>query len=228
MPGGRAARDAPPHTSSSVVPERAVVDTGRRRWCMSSGSPECLKVSKSSLGRARANTIRSSRDSRRATSCRRGRLPDRRGNASQPGRRRDLLRRKRRPTSRMQADPLRRRFRASIRRTRCLPIKTNPIPPAEAGAAPRRSPPPSRKTSRTSSNCPRPTANRRWRKRICPVTGAALGSMGVPVKITLRGQTVFLCCQGCIGKAKRSPDETLKKLAEAKSAVRSAGLRVSR
>jgi Cu(I)/Ag(I) efflux system membrane fusion protein len=53
-------------------------------------------------------------------------------------------------------------------------------------------------------------------QRICPVTGAALGSMGVPVKITLRGQTVFLCCQGCVGKAKRSPDEILKKLADAK------------
>jgi hypothetical protein len=53
-------------------------------------------------------------------------------------------------------------------------------------------------------------------QRICPVTGAALGSMGVPVKITLRGQTVFVCCQGCVGKAKRSPDEILKKLAEAK------------
>jgi Cu(I)/Ag(I) efflux system membrane fusion protein len=48
----------------------------------------------------------------------------------------------------------------------------------------------------------------------CPVTGAALGSMGVPVKITLRGQPVFLCCKGCVGKAKRSPEETLKKVAE--------------
>lgn len=49
----------------------------------------------------------------------------------------------------------------------------------------------------------------------CPVTGAVLGSMGVPIKITLRGQPVFLCCKGCIGKAKRSPDEMLKKLANA-------------
>jgi Cu(I)/Ag(I) efflux system membrane fusion protein len=57
-------------------------------------------------------------------------------------------------------------------------------------------------------------------QRICPVTGAALGSMGVPVKITLRGQTVFLCCEGCVGKAKRSPDEMLKKLAEAALASR--------
>lgn len=55
---------------------------------------------------------------------------------------------------------------------------------------------------------------------ICPVTSAPLGSMGVPVKITLRGQTVFLCCKGCLGKAKRSPDEMLKKLADAAPASR--------
>lgn len=56
-------------------------------------------------------------------------------------------------------------------------------------------------------------------QRICPVTGAALGSMGVPVKITLRGQTVFLCCPGCNGKAKRSPDEMLKKLADVRQVI---------
>ncbi len=47
---------------------------------------------------------------------------------------------------------------------------------------------------------------------ICPVTGNPLGEMGVPVKITLRGKTVFLCCKGCVGKAKADPDGTLKKL----------------
>ena len=47
---------------------------------------------------------------------------------------------------------------------------------------------------------------------ICPVTGVALGSMGVPVKITLRGKSIYLCCQGCVGKAKRDPDGVLKKL----------------
>ena len=57
-------------------------------------------------------------------------------------------------------------------------------------------------------------------QRVCPITGAALGSMGVPVKITLRGQTVFLCCQGCVGKAKRNAEETLKKVAES---VRASG-----
>ena len=36
--------------------------------------------------------------------------------------------------------------------------------------------------------------------------------MGVPIKITLRGKTLYLCCKGCIAKAKRAPVETLKKL----------------
>ena len=57
-------------------------------------------------------------------------------------------------------------------------------------------------------------------QQICPVTEAALGSMGVPVKITLRGQPVFLCCQGCMGKAKRSPDEMLKKLTEVRTVTK--------
>ena len=41
--------------------------------------------------------------------------------------------------------------------------------------------------------------------------------MGVPVKVTLRGRPVFLCCQGCVAKAKRNPDETLKQLDAAKA-----------
>ncbi len=47
---------------------------------------------------------------------------------------------------------------------------------------------------------------------ICPVTETPLGSMGVPVKIMLRGKPVYLCCKGCIGEAKRDPEGTLKKL----------------
>jgi membrane fusion protein, copper/silver efflux system len=44
----------------------------------------------------------------------------------------------------------------------------------------------------------------------CPITGLLLGSMGVPVKITLKGQTIFLCCPGCVEEAKKDPDKTLK------------------
>ena len=49
-------------------------------------------------------------------------------------------------------------------------------------------------------------------QRVCPVTGFTLGSMGVPIRITLRGKTLFLCCKGCIAKARRAPQETLRKL----------------
>lgn len=54
----------------------------------------------------------------------------------------------------------------------------------------------------------------------CPITRQPLGSMGVPVKITLRGQTVYLCCEGCRTKAKHAPDETLKIVEELKKAKR--------
>jgi RND family efflux transporter MFP subunit len=37
-----------------------------------------------------------------------------------------------------------------------------------------------------------------------------LGSMGVPVKIVLHGQAVFLCCSGCIEQAKANPENTLQ------------------
>ena len=51
-------------------------------------------------------------------------------------------------------------------------------------------------------------------QQVCPVTEAALGSMGIPAKITLRGQPVFLCCKGCAGKAKKAPEEMLQKIAD--------------
>ena len=55
-------------------------------------------------------------------------------------------------------------------------------------------------------------------QRQCPITREPLGSMGVPVKILLKKQPVFLCCKGCIDEAKEKPNETLKKVAELKKA----------
>jgi RND family efflux transporter MFP subunit len=49
-------------------------------------------------------------------------------------------------------------------------------------------------------------------QKYCPITGALLGSMGVPVKIILKRQTVFLCCPGCVDEAKKDPEATLKKV----------------
>ena len=47
----------------------------------------------------------------------------------------------------------------------------------------------------------------------CPVTGDDLGSMGKPLAVTLKGETVYVCCRGCIAKAQADPDKTLAAVA---------------
>ena len=47
------------------------------------------------------------------------------------------------------------------------------------------------------------------------MTGAELGSMGDPVKVVVKGQTVFLCCSGCEDAIKKDPDKYLAKLSSA-------------
>ncbi|OYW24475.1 MAG: hypothetical protein B7Z55_02100 [Planctomycetales bacterium 12-60-4] len=55
-------------------------------------------------------------------------------------------------------------------------------------------------------------------QRFCPVLdGSRLGSMGIPVKLTIDGQTVFVCCPGCQRAALEDSDATLKKVATAKA-----------
>ena len=55
-------------------------------------------------------------------------------------------------------------------------------------------------------------------QKVCPVTGEALGEMGTPVKVTVKGQAVFLCCDGCKKKALANPDKTLAAVEKQKSA----------
>ena len=50
------------------------------------------------------------------------------------------------------------------------------------------------------------------KQRICPVTGELLGSMGAPMKVEVKGQTVFICCEGCKEELLAKPDEYLAKL----------------
>lgn len=50
------------------------------------------------------------------------------------------------------------------------------------------------------------------KQKVCPVSGEPLGSMGRPYKVTVKGQEVFLCCQGCEDKIKENPEEYLAKL----------------
>ena len=55
----------------------------------------------------------------------------------------------------------------------------------------------------------------------CPITKAALGSMGVPVKVVLApGKTAFLCCPGCRDEATNAPQKAIEKLTEIARAVK--------
>jgi YHS domain-containing protein len=52
------------------------------------------------------------------------------------------------------------------------------------------------------------------KQKTCPVSDQPLGSMGKPVKVVVKGRTVFLCCAGCKKKLLANPDKYLKKLDE--------------
>jgi hypothetical protein len=52
----------------------------------------------------------------------------------------------------------------------------------------------------------------------CPVLdGSRLGSMGTPVKLTLAGKTVFICCHNCEEKAKSDASRTATRAEELRS-----------
>ena len=51
----------------------------------------------------------------------------------------------------------------------------------------------------------------------CPIRGTSLGSMGTPVKVVLKDQPVFLCCDACVERAKANADQTLAKVKELKA-----------
>jgi len=43
----------------------------------------------------------------------------------------------------------------------------------------------------------------------CPVSGKRLGLMGKPVKSSLQGKDVYLCCSGCVNQLKSHPEKYL-------------------
>jgi Cu(I)/Ag(I) efflux system membrane fusion protein len=49
-------------------------------------------------------------------------------------------------------------------------------------------------------------------QKFCPILPKSrLGSMGTPIKLTLEGQPIFVCCAGCVKPAKDKPAETVIK-----------------
>jgi hypothetical protein len=37
--------------------------------------------------------------------------------------------------------------------------------------------------------------------------------MGTPIPVTVKGQTIYVCCRGCVAKVQRDPDAFLRKVA---------------
>ena len=57
-------------------------------------------------------------------------------------------------------------------------------------------------------------------QKYCAVANTSfLGSMGAPIKLELDGKPVYLCCEGCEGKARANPQATLAKVEQLKKAV---------
>lgn len=54
----------------------------------------------------------------------------------------------------------------------------------------------------------------------CPITDKPLGFMGVPPKLDVSGQSVFVCCSGCTPAVQMDPAGTLAKIREQKSESR--------
>lgn len=53
----------------------------------------------------------------------------------------------------------------------------------------------------------------------CAVMEKPLGSMGMPIKLSVNNETIFVCCKGCSRKALAEPEKTLAKVSELKARV---------
>lgn len=54
-------------------------------------------------------------------------------------------------------------------------------------------------------------------QEICPVADFPLGSMGAPVKVMVKGQPVFICCEGCRSSLLETPEKYISKLKSPKT-----------
>ncbi len=65
-------------------------------------------------------------------------------------------------------------------------------------------------------------------QKFCAVVrDSLLGSMGTPFKLTIEGQPVFLCCEGCKEAALANPKETLANVEQLKAVNSPRGSRKS-
>jgi Cu(I)/Ag(I) efflux system membrane fusion protein len=49
-------------------------------------------------------------------------------------------------------------------------------------------------------------------QRFCPIRHEPLGTMGIPIRITLNGSPAFVCCKACVTEAQANPAKTLEQV----------------
>jgi hypothetical protein len=49
-------------------------------------------------------------------------------------------------------------------------------------------------------------------QKMCPVSDQPLGSMGTPIKVTVEGREVFVCCEGCVAEVQENFEKYAPKL----------------
>jgi hypothetical protein len=52
------------------------------------------------------------------------------------------------------------------------------------------------------------------KQKVCPVMDSPLGSMGTPMKVTVEGRDVLLCCAHCQPAIEADPQKFLDKLSD--------------
>ncbi len=57
------------------------------------------------------------------------------------------------------------------------------------------------------------------RQKTCPVTQEPLGSMGKPIRVSVAGQTIFVCCEGCVSAVQRNPQKYLQGVLRSNPAI---------
>ncbi len=46
-------------------------------------------------------------------------------------------------------------------------------------------------------------------QKFCPVTGEPLDSMGGAIPVTAMGETIYVCCKGCVKSVNKNPEKYL-------------------
>ncbi|MCL6504944.1 MAG: efflux RND transporter periplasmic adaptor subunit [Pirellulales bacterium] len=71
---------------------------------------------------------------------------------------------------------------------------------------------PASKAQENLAKLPRADRQRAMRQGTCPISGLALGTMGVPYKMNVQGRILYLCCQACEQQVNQDPQGVLERL----------------